>query len=303
MFSTPILRFAPVPVFASILTALILGLCSWGCGPPGAPEGEGPGHRGQPLALTPLQELQLGRKAYAEVLAKAGAKVLHDNDERVARVREVGGRIIQAAQIEPLQAEINLNLRGYHFEPAFSVIEDKQVNAFCLPGCKICVFTGLLEVVAGKDDYLATVLGHEVAHALAHHANERIARAQRFEQAVGVAGGSMDQMAPHDKGTLIGLLGGGLEQLYSKAYDRQQESEADHIGLFLMKFAGYDPHKALAFWQRMMEISARQARPPVILSDHPSDAQRMRQIAAWIPQAEGAFQAYNQGNIVTKKSR
>jgi len=236
-------------------------------------------------------------------LRQADGKVLPEDDQRVARVRQVGERIVKAAQIEPLQAEINLNLRGYHFEPAFSVIEDKQVNAFCLPGCKVCVFTGLLQVVQQKDDYLATVLGHEIAHALAHHANERIARGQMFERAVGAAGGSMGQMNPHDRGTLIGLLGGSVEHLYSLAYDRRQESEADHIGLFLMKFAGYDPRQALGFWQEMMRLSAQHGRPAVLLSDHPSDAQRMRQIEAWIPMVEGAYQAYNQGNIVTRRSR
>jgi predicted Zn-dependent protease len=265
---------------------------------------QGPGHRKQPLILTPLQELQLGRKAYEEVLHKAGSKVLPQNDERVARVRRVGEKILKAAQIGPLQWEINLNLRGYQFEPAFNVIEDNQVNAFCLPGCKICVFTGLLRVAdAGHDDYLATVLGHEVAHALAHHANERIARAQMYEHAVGAAAGGLGGMEPQERQRLIGLLAGGAAQLYNRAYDRRQESEADHIGLFLMKFAGYDVHKALEFWQRMMELSARQPRPPVILSNHPSDAQRIHQIEAWIPQAEGAYQAYNQGNIVKKAPR
>jgi metalloendopeptidase OMA1, mitochondrial len=286
---------------------LLLSLLPAGCGPMGSGGGgvgEGPGHRKQPLALTPLQELQLGRKAYAEILSKAGNKVLPQSDERVVRVRHVGEKILKAAQIEPLQAEINLNLRSYYFEPAFNVIEDRQVNAFCLPGCKICVFSGLLNVAdKGHDDYLATVLGHEVAHALAHHASERIARAQMYEKAVGASGGSFGKLDPHERGQLIGLLGGGVEELYSRAYDRKQESEADHIGLFLMTFAGYDPHKALEFWQRMMQLSAQQPRPPVILSDHPSDAQRIRQIQAWIPQAEGAYQAYNEGNIVKKSPR
>jgi predicted Zn-dependent protease len=96
------------------------------------------------------------------VLRKANGKVLPEGDPQVARVRQIGEKTIRAAQIEPLQMEINLNLHGYQFEPAFSVIEDRQVNAFCLPACKVCVFTGLLQLVQDFDNYLATVLGHEI---------------------------------------------------------------------------------------------------------------------------------------------
>src|SRR5262249_31150449 len=140
---------------------------------------------------------------------------------------------------EPLQWEINLDVKRYRFEWEFNVIDDPQINAFCLPAGKVAVFTGLLRV-ADTDDELATVLGHEVAHALAHHASERLARAQMFEQAVKVATGALglDKMNPRDREKLIGLLGGGAG-LASRAYDRAQESEADHIGLFLMTFAGY----------------------------------------------------------------
>src|SRR5947209_2791857 len=187
------------------LAVLVVSFAAAGCAPPGG--GEGPGHRRQPLALTPLQELQLGRKAYDEVLQKANGKVLPESDPQVARVRNVGERIIQAAQIEPLQWEINLNLRGYYFEPAFSVIEDRQVNAFCLPGCKVCVFTGLFPV-AQDDDALATVLGHEVAHALAHHASERVARAQMFEHYVGASGGTVVKLVQIERPTLMRILGG-----------------------------------------------------------------------------------------------
>jgi predicted Zn-dependent protease len=291
--------------FAACSTfALLLAVLPAGCGPVGGPmqgQGQGPGRRNQPLALTPLQELQLGRKAYAEILKKADGKVLPEDDKRVARVREVGEKILKAAQIPELQAEINLNLRGYQFEPAFNVIQDNQINAFCLPGCKICVYTALLKV-ADRDDHLATVLGHEVAHALAHHASERVARSAMFDRAVQVAGGGFGGVDPHDQRKLIGLLGAGSE-LYNRAYERKQESEADHIGLFLMKFAGYDPRRAVEFWQRMMQISARQSRPPVILATHPSDAERIRQIEEWIPWVEGAYQAYNQGNIVKGSRR
>jgi predicted Zn-dependent protease len=269
-----------------------------GCMPGGESGHRGPGGRSQALALTPLQELELGRKAYAEVLNKAQAagKVLPRSDERVRRVRQVGNQIIKTAQNRLLQREINLDLRGYQFEPAFNVIDDPQVNAFCMPACKIAVYTGLFRVI-DNDDQLAAVLGHEVAHALAHHASERLARSEMYHRALEAVNGSLGSMGERTRKKLIGLLAGGAE-VSSRAYDRQQESEADHIGLFLMKFAGYDPRQVLVFWKNMQRLAAERPHPPAVLSTHPSDAQRIRQIQEWIPNVEGAYRAWKSGNVV-----
>jgi predicted Zn-dependent protease len=272
---------------ACLLCAAILAAS--GCGPQ---TGEGPGHRAQPLGLTPEQEYELGVKAYREVLNKA--HVVHDGPD-VKRIREIGGRIARAAEIEPLQREINLHLQGYRFDWEFNLLQSNQVNAFCLPGGKVAVFTGLLGV-AENDDELATVMSHEIAHALAHHASERLARAQMYEHAVNALNGSLGSLDPEQRERLIGLLGAGAS-IRSLAYDRKQESEADHIGIFLMTFAGYNPDEALRFWQRMEELSARRGRPPEILSDHPSDERRIAQIRQWIPQAKAGKRAFDQGNI------
>src|SRR5439155_20104170 len=134
----------------------------------------------------------------------------------------------------------------------FNVLENDQVNAFCLPGAKVAVFTGLLRV-AEKDDWLATVMSHEIAHALAHHASERIARQQKMERAAEAAAGVLGGMDPGERKELIGLLAAGA-QFGSLPFDREQESEADHIGLFLMTFAGFDPKQAVVFWERMQEV-------------------------------------------------
>ncbi|HEX5271045.1 MAG TPA: M48 family metallopeptidase, partial [Gemmataceae bacterium] len=208
------------------------------------PQGQGPGHRQQELALTPEQELALGKKAYRQVLAES--KPLPHDSAEVRRVTKVGERIAATVKVEPLMREINLDVKDYRFEWEFNVLVDKHVNAFCLPGGKVAVFTGLLKVVE-NDDQLAAVLGHEVAHALAHHSSERLAAQQREG-------------------------GGVLAGLREKSFDRGQESEADHIGLFLMTFAGYDPRQAVVFWKRMKQIGDEQGRVPEILSDHPSDA-------------------------------
>jgi predicted Zn-dependent protease len=284
---------------AGVKLSILLAIClagsaiSAGCT---SDTGEGPGRRRQALALTPEQELSLGEQAYKEVLSKS--RVVRGGPE-VERVREVGQRIVKAAEIEPLQREINLRLKDYRFDWEFNVLDNDQVNAFCLPGGKVAVFTGLLRV-AEKDDWLATVMSHEIAHALAHHASERLAQQQKLERAAEAATGLLGKMDPRERDELIGLLAAGA-RFGSLPFDRRQESEADHIGLFLMTFAGFDPHEALRFWERMQDIAGRRARVPEILSDHPSDARRIAQIREWIPQALAAKKAFDEGRVTSGK--
>jgi predicted Zn-dependent protease len=266
----------------ALACAVVVALTATGCE---GPSGEGPGRRAQALALTPEQEKRLGEQAFREVLSKE-APVPAGPD--VERVRAVGRRIAQAAAIEPLQREIGLRVKGYSFDWEFVVLRSDQVNAFCLPGGKVAVYQGLLRVAA-DDAQLATVMGHEIAHALAHHASERIARQQKTEQAIRAIGGTIGDEQ------LIGLLAAGASA-FSLKYDRQQESEADHIGLFLMTFAGYDPEAAVRFWERMSAAS-RGGRLPEVLSDHPSDARRIAQLRGWVNAARAAKQAYDQGRI------
>lgn len=268
---------------------LAISLSGSGCSASGI---EGPGHRKQVLALTPQQELSLGEQAYKQVLGKA--HVVRTGPE-VDRIREIGRRIAKAAEIEPLQREINLRMKGYDFEWEFNLLQSPQVNAFCLPGGKVAVFTGLLPV-AQNDDQLAAVMSHEIAHALAHHASERIARQEMYQHAVDAAGGAMGAMDPEKRQVLVGLLGVG-SQARSLAYDRQQESEADHIGLFLTTFAGYDPEQTIRFWERMQEMAGGHGHLPEILSDHPSDARRIAQIRQWVTHAQAAKQAWKEGRI------
>ena len=238
-----------------------------GCAFPPAKEGEGPGGREQPLALNPAQELAVGRRAYREVMDEVGDRVLAANAPETERVRRITDRIARVAEIDPLQREIKLRIRGYRFEWETKVVRDRQANAFCLPAGKVFVFTGILPVVGESDDRLATVLGHEIAHALAHHASERVARER-----------------------------GGANILRSLSYDRMQESEADHIGIFLMAFAGYDPDRAVEFWERMQRAT-RGGSPPEFLSDHPSDEHRIANLREWAPKARAAKRAFDEGRI------
>jgi predicted Zn-dependent protease len=265
-------RRVPGPALA---VGLVLYLCALGCEQSQrAPQGEGPGHRQQPLGLTAGQELQVGREAYRQELAKYRGELLPSDSREVQRVRHVAGRIVHAAGIEPLQREMNLRLRGYRFEWVVNVARNRQVNAFCLPGGKIMVFTGILHVVQ-NDDQLATVLSHEIAHALAHHASERVAW--------------------DDSGRVTGLR--------KKAYSRAQESEADHIGVFLMTFAGYDPHQAIVFWRYMQRLEEENGWLPEILSDHPSGEHRVHDLEQWVPQALAGKRAYDERRIAPAARR
>jgi metalloendopeptidase OMA1, mitochondrial len=257
-------------------TGLLAGLSVPGCGPPVPVESnrQGPGHRPQQLALTPEQELELGQRAYQEVLDEYRARILPADRPEVRRARDIAARIVRAARIEPLQREINLHIQGYKYEWQLNIIRSDKVNAFALPGGKIIVYTGILQVIE-NDDQLATVLSHEIAHVLAHHASERLA------------------------GEHPGIAG-LLERL---RYDRAQESEADHIGVFLMTFAGYNPEEAIRFWMRMERLSQDRGHLLDILSDHPSDAQRIHDLEAWVPRAEAAKRAYDQGHIQPEPGR
>jgi metalloendopeptidase OMA1, mitochondrial len=253
----------------AVLIVAFVGLPTSGCeleSPPQA--GQGPGHRSQHLALRPEQELEVGEEAYHQVLEKSRGRILPADDPRVRRVRFITRRIVQAAGIRPLQREINLQLQGYRFDWEANVIEDRQINAFCLPGGKIAVYTGILGL-AQNDDQLATVLSHEIAHALAHHSNERIALSES----------------------------GRVSVLTQKAFSRRQEAEADHIGVFLMTFAGYDPEEAIRFWVRMSQANQTAGRIPEFLSDHPSDEERIRNMQGWVPMALAGKRAFDEGRI------
>ena len=222
--------------------------------------------RSQLILLPEGTELQMGLDAYRQILQKA--KVTRD-PSLTTDVARVGRRIAEAT-----------GRSDYRWE--FTVIDDKQVNAFALPGGKVAVYTGILPVT--RDDAgLAAVLGHEVSHAIARHSGERVSQQIALQLGVGAA---QVMLAGRDArvielGTLVfvGLATGGL-----LAFSRAQESEADHLGLIYMAKAGYHPGAARDLWVRMAQAS-RGPRPPEFLSTHPSPETRIQQIEGWIPEA------------------
>ena len=174
----------------------------------------------------------------------------------------------------------------------FNVVDSKQVNAFCMPGGKIVVYTGLLNLVGNgphSDDELAAVMGHELSHALAKHANERISNQLLLQAGGQILGAAVSKRSQ--------LLGGLINQAYGLGaqvgvmlpFGRKQEYEADKMGLVLMAMAGYDPRYAVNFWQKM-SASKGGAQQNEFLSTHPSDANRIKEIQAYLPNALKYYQ-------------
>jgi len=206
---------------------------------------------------------------------------LSNNTEAARTIQNVGRDIAGAVEQYMRQNNMSQQVEGYEWE--FKLVEDDQINAFAMPGGKVVVYTGILDVTKGNAG-LATVMGHEVAHAIANHGGERMSQgllAQfggvALSQALKTKPGATQQMfmAAYGVGAQVGVL---------LPYSRLQETEADKLGLVFMAMAGYDPREAVSFWQRMSSAKEGGA-PPEFLSTHPADQTRIRNLQNMLPEA------------------
>lgn len=228
--------------------------------------------RHQLMLISPEQELGLGEEAYKKTLKESK---LSEDQTQTAMVRRVGERIARAA-----------NRPDFNWE--FNLVEDKTPNAFCLPGGKVVVYTGILPFT--KDETgLAVVVGHEVAHALARHGAERMSTGLLTDLAGKTAGIVFGGGDPETAKQVEAAFGIGSGVGIILPFSRHQESEADEIGLLLMAKAGYDPRAAADFWGRMAQ--GKDGAPPEFLSTHPSDDTRIKQIEQWLPEAVKVYEA------------
>jgi len=230
--------------------------------------------RSQLQLLGERQEIQMGLTAYRDTLK---SEKISGNPALNEQVQRVGRRIAEAT-----------GRRDYQWE--FRVIDnDKMVNAFCLPGGKVAVYTGILPLT--RDDAgLAAVMGHEIGHAIARHGGERISQQLAVEGLVAATAVALADRDSKKANLYAGLLGAGATVGILLPYSRLQESEADRLGLIFMAKAGYDPRNAVDFWRRMAEAGRGKAKPPELLSTHPADETRIRDIQKWLPEALSSYQ-------------
>jgi len=257
-------------ILMSLVTATIIG-----CGTTSTVPITG---RKQTLMVSDGEVFSLANQQYKEFMTKAKKST---NAANTAMVQRVGQRLANAVT-QYLKANGMANeVQNYQWE--FNLVADKQVNAWCMPGGKIVVYEGLLPVTQGEGS-LAIVLRHEIAHAIAKHSAEQLSTQMRQQQGlqIGTAIAGALGMGPNTQ-SIVQTVAALNFNFGNLKYSRDHENEADHIGLIITAMAGYDPQVALPFWQRMAASSTQQTAE--FLSDHPSDATRIRNIQNWMPEA------------------
>jgi len=247
---------------------MVLAACPALCG---CATVEGTG-RTQLMLISPQQEQALGAQAYQEVLSK---ERISNDAHMTGIVRRVGERIAAVA-----------NRPDFAWE--FKLIESPQVNAFCLPGGKIAVYTGILPIMKNEAG-MAVVLGHEVAHAVARHGGERISQQLGAALVMDIAAAGLGDASPRNKELALKALGVGVNVGVMLPFSREHELEADQLGLMYAAKAGYDPREAVRLWERME--SAGKGKPPEFLSTHPSERHRISDLEALMGDAMRNYQA------------
>jgi predicted Zn-dependent protease len=230
------------------------------------------------LLLIPNSELNtMSFQQYSEFLS---TNKLSGDKQQTAVVKEVGLKIQRAVEQYFAQQGNSGHLRGYDWE--FNLVEDSAVNAWCMPGGKVVVYTGILPITKDATG-LAVVMGHEIAHAVANHGNERMSQGLVTQLGGMALAKALETKKEETRNLFLTAFGIGATVGVLLPYSRTQESESDHLGLIFMAMAGYNPNEAVSFWERM--AAGKSGAPPEFLSTHPSDATRIRKIREALPEA------------------
>ena len=231
--------------------------------------------RNQLNLVSDSEVLQASLASYKEYMGKATKST---ETVKSAQVTRVGQRIAAATEAYLNANGMSDQVKNFAWE--FNLVKDSQLNAFCMPGGKIVVYEGIMNIV-GSDDELAVVIGHEVAHAVAKHSNERMSQqvlAEYGAAAVGIFTSGKSAATQQIAQQVYGL---GAQYGVMQPFSRKHESEADKMGLVLMTIAGYNPDVAITFWQKMAATTTQE--PPEFMSSHPSHATRISDIQKWLP--------------------
>ena len=208
------------------------------------------------------------------------------NQAQTNMVKSVGGRIQKAVEKYMADNQMSSRLKNYNWE--FNLIENPEANAWCMPGGKVVVYTGILPITKDENG-LAVVMGHEIAHAIAKHGDERMSQGLIAEFGTAAISMALQSSPAATQKLWMNAFGVGTQYGILLPYSRVHESEADHLGLIFMAMAGFDPNNAVGFWERMAAMKGS-ATVPEFLSSHPSDQNRIKNIKAQIPEAIGYYQ-------------
>ncbi len=232
--------------------------------------------RKQLRLISPSQEMQLGLASFQELKQQVPISKDPKANELVQRV---GKRIAAVAKLENAQWE-------------FVVFDDPDPNAFCLPGGKVGVHTGILPI-AKTEAGLATVIGHEVAHASLHHGAERVSEAMAMQLGGQLVGAAASAAEPRWQSAIALAYGAGAKVGRELPHSRAQELEADRVGMRYMARAGYNPEEALRFWERFAQYASKagSSSVPGFLRTHPVDDVRIKELQKWLPEAQAEFRA------------
>lgn len=225
------------------------------------------------VALSTQDEAVLGLQGFREVLAQSDVVTSGPQVDQVVRVAK---RLAEAT-----------GSAATNFQWEVSVIRSPMANAFCLPGGKIAVYTGILPITQ-TDSGLAAVMGHEMAHAIARHASQRIFQQDLLQTAMMGAAISLGDMDPQQRQAILGALGAGAQFGFILPFSRDHETESDEMGVLYMARAGYDPRESIRFWERMAEAGREQ--PPEFMSTHPSHGTRIERLQKIMPRAVAEYE-------------
>ena len=251
--------------------------------------------RQQTLMVSDGEVLSLASQQYKEFMQTAK---LSTNSTNTAMVKRVAQKLASAVTNYLNNNGLSSEVGNFAWE--FNLVQNNQVNAWCMPGGKIVVYEGLLPVTQDEAS-LAIVLGHEIAHAVAKHSAEQLSTQMRQQQSlqIGTAIAGALGMGQNTQ-SIVQTVAALNFNFGNLKYSRNHESEADHMGLIFAAMAGYDPQVATTFWQRMAASSTNQTAE--FLSDHPSDATRIKQIQGWMPEALKYYKPATTTTTTAKKA-
>lgn len=261
------------------LGAMMMTMMMTSCGTTQTVPLTGRTHR---ISVSDEQVLSLSNQEYTKYMATAKKST---NMQHTAMVQRVGKKLASAVESYLKQNGFSNDLKYYAWE--FNLVQDKSANAFCMPGGKIVVYEGLLPYTQNETG-LAIVLGHEIAHAVAKHSAEQLTKKQNQQVGSNILGNVLNQTVGSGVGDLASAMAGQYFSFRNLKYSRDNETEADYMGLIFAAMAGYDPQQAIPFWKRMSQGSGGNQND--IFSDHPSDAKRIAALQKEMPTALKYYQ-------------